>query len=979
MRYRILGPLSVAVEGRPVAVTAGRDRVVLTMLLLNPGRIVGAGELIDAVWGSRPPATARNQLQTCISRLRRIMPVGVILTDRAGYGIQVGSDELDSTIFTRTVEQARVDGDREAYRKALDLWRGPACAEIDAPGVRQSAAVLDEQYALAIEDWADLELAAGRERELIGELGGLVERFPLRERLRGQLMTALARAGRRADALTEFQRASRVLEEELGIEPGPELQEVHRTVLGGPPPVERPPVRCLPRTVHDFTGRRDLIARLAAEIDPTGPAVLVVDGMAGSGKTTLALHLAALVGEDYPDAHLFVDLQGHSEHEPVEPSAALLVLLRQLGLGAESIPADVVGRTALWRTELSRRRALVVLDNAAGSSQVEDLLPTAPGTLALVTSRRRLAGLDGVSPQPVPVLDPDEALTLLERIAGPRVRAEPVAAAEVVRRCGGLPLAVRLAGARLAHRPRWRVADLLDRLGEAALDGLAVENRSVASAFALSYEQLGEPVRRLFRLLGVYPGSNFDAPAAAALTGLPLAGARDLLDELLDGHLIEEPEPGVFRLHDLLREFAAALAADRPEPERREALHSVLNLETHALSACQARTHERMRQVELRDNPCLRPDLLAAIDDPAARLERHRPDLGAFAAAAEASGHPEYAWLLPRAAWYLLYFRGYHEDVRVLQERALAAARAAGDESGMATAANFLASVHYRLAEHERALEHLQTALRIRERRGDPGVGNILGNLATVHLATSRFAEAAETALAARRRMVLDRMRLESPALILNLAVAYEQLGRYPEALRLDRLRLLAAWTAGDLHEVAGCLLRIQNVRLRLGQITPALAWRYAAAALRLTVRLGLAGVEASAHNALARILAEQGDTDRALVSHRRAVEVAARVGEKRAEAEYLHDYAITLLRSGDTGAARDHLEASLRLARKLRLPYSTARALAGLAECAAVRDPDLARELWTEAGELFERMGVPERRDVARRIAAPRAALAVP
>lgn len=587
LRYRILGPLSIVGDERQVAVTAGRDRIVLTMLLLHPNRIVGASKIKEAVWGSLPPATARNQLQTCVFRLRRALPPDVIFTDRAGYGIRVGPDELDAAVFIRRVEAARSAADPgtalRAYREALDLWRGPACAEIDAPPVREAAAMLDEQYTAAVEDWVDLELDGGHARELLASLTALVQRFPLRERLRGQLMLALYRSGRQGDALIEFRRARQVLREELGIEPGTDLRNLHREILNDAVPADGEPhresgaeaagippappggagaARCLPRTVRDFTGRDDLVARLVTEINGTGPAdpaVLEIDGMAGSGKTTLALHLAALVGNRYPDAHLFVDLHGHSEQAPVQPAAALLVLLRQLGLSAGAIPADLVGRVGLWRTEVARRRMLVVLDDAASSAQVAELLPASARSLALVTSRRRLAGLDGVRLESLPLLTAGEAATLFARIAGERVWAEPAAAAEVVRRCGGLPLAIRLAGARLAQRPRWRVADLARRLGEAALPLLAVENRTVARAFALSYGQLDGATQRFFQVLGGYRGASFDAPAAAALSGLRLERAAELLDELVAGHLIEEPEPGVFRLHDLLREYAAAL------------------------------------------------------------------------------------------------------------------------------------------------------------------------------------------------------------------------------------------------------------------------------------------------------------------------------------------------------------------------------------------------------------------------------------
>jgi DNA-binding SARP family transcriptional activator len=607
VRYRILGPLHVTLGGHEAAITAGRDRVVLAMLLLNAGRIVGVEELIDAIWDDGPPATARGQLQTCVSRLRRTLPGAAIATNPAGYGIETTEDDLDVTVFARLTAQGRTqlpshpDRARKTLRQALDLWRGPALAGIDSRAVRQAAGILDEQHAVVIEDWVDLELAGGRDRDLVADLTGLVERFPLRERLRAQLMLTLYRVGRQADALAEYRRVRRVLHNELGIEPGAGLQELHRQILTGevagigsrasaagpamtPPPA---PIRALPRTVGDFTGRAGLLDTLSAEITAAlpGPLVRVIDGMPGVGKTTLAVHLAGLVGGRYPDAHLFIDLHGHSARAAAEPAGALLTLLRQLGLPANRIPAGVQERVALWRSELAGRRALVVLDNAAGSAQITPLLPGNGDSLALITSRRRLTGLDGIHPESVRVLTEDEAVVLFTRIVGDRAVAEPAAVREVVGRCGGLPLAIRLAGARLAHRPRWRVADLLSRLSEAALPELVAEDRTVLSAFALSYAQLAPAPSRLFRLLGLVPGERFTAPAAAALAEVDLDEAEELLDGLVDVHLIEEPSPGHYRLHDLMREYAASLVtADGAEYAER-ALARLLDLHLHAFRA----------------------------------------------------------------------------------------------------------------------------------------------------------------------------------------------------------------------------------------------------------------------------------------------------------------------------------------------------------------------------------------------------------
>ncbi|WP_436525807.1 BTAD domain-containing putative transcriptional regulator [Actinoplanes sp. HUAS TT8] len=944
VEYRILGPLAVAVDGRPVAVTAGRDRVVLAMLLLYPNRVLGAGELVEAVWGTDPPVTARGQLQSCVSRLRRLLPDGVIGTDPAGYRINVAPGELDAEVFTRA------SGDRDARRAALDLWRGPACAELDAPAIRQAAAVLDERYALAVEDWADLELAAGNERELTGELGGFVERFPLRERLRGQLMVALARSGRQADALAEFRRARELLADELGIEPGEELQKRHREVLNGEVRASDQ-VRCLPRTVGDFIGRREQIDRLLA-----GPAVAVIDGMAGSGKTTLALHVAARLGDHYPDAHLYVDLQGHSEGDPVEPAAALLALLRQLGLAAGEIPLPRSERVALWRTEAARRRLLVVLDNAASSAQIADLLPAAPGSFALVTSRRRLSGLDGVRVESLPVLAPDEAVALLERIAGDRVRAEPEAAAEVARRCGFLPLAVRLAGARLAHRPRWRVSDLLRRLGEAALPELAAEDRTVAGAFILTYRQLPPLTQRVFRLLGVYPGAEFDAYAVAALTALAHDDAENQLDDLLDVNLVEETAPDVFRMHDLVREYARTLAAELPGNDRAAALTGVLDFQLHATAAATISTLSESMWRDLEAPVPARPDLV--VPDPIARLERERRQLAGFVAAA---GRTAYAWKIPRAAWQFLYFRGYMDDVYELQTLALAAAEAIGDRSAIATVANYLASSYARAGRMEKAEEYLRLSIRLRTELGELGaVGSGLMNLVNIHVAQGRFGEAAETLREVNRSQMRVRLR-DRTAASLQLAMSVDVLsllGRHAEAAYYSRRRLFVGIEHREETELAASLTSLQRARYLSGSLPAAAAHRYLDVVLRLAERTGFRSIQADAHNDRARLLRDAGRHSEALAEHRQATEIATRLNDVRHEAEFRHAWAITLRLLGDRDAARAMFERSLGAARTARFAYSIARAQAGLATCLDAGDPE-AERLRRQAAELFDRMGI--------------------
>jgi DNA-binding SARP family transcriptional activator/tetratricopeptide (TPR) repeat protein len=982
MRFGILGALRVTDAGQEIAITAGRDRVVLAMLLLHPDRIVGADDLIDAVWEDGPPATARGQLQTCVSRLRRTLPAGAILSDPAGYGIRLRDDELDAARFTRLVCRAReaagadAQAARGSFREALALWRGPALTGIDSRAVRHGAAVLDEQHAVAIEDWADLELAGGDDRNLVAELTGLVERFPLRERLRAQLMLSLYRVGRQADALAEYRRGRELLQAELGVDPGPALREAHRRILAGdeasPPAV---PARCLPRTVGDFTGRDDAVGRLLAAAEAgaaVGPTVLMIDGMAGSGKTTLALHVANRVADDYPDAHLFLDLQGHSENEPLEPGAALLILLRQLGVAAERIPPGEQERAALWRTELSRRRALVVFDNAASSVQVGRLLPNSAGSLSLITSRRRLVGLDSVRLESLPVLDVSEAVELLGKIAGTRVAAEPTAALEVVHRCGRLPLAIRLAGSRLAHRPRWRVADLVRRLGESALPELTAEDRTVARAFALSYAQLSERERRVFRLLGLHPGERFEPLAVAALTGLPLDDARDVLDGLVDVNLIEEPEPELFRLHDLLRQFAATLAAELPADERRVAVAGLLDFQLHAIAASNAPPRREHLDRDLRLGRPERPDLLAALGDPARHLERERPYLPAFVDAGLAIDRPDFAWRLPRAAWRHLFTRGYITEINLLLACGLKAARNIGDQAAVATSANYLASCTNRLGHLTEARTLLEEAARIRRALGDErGLSTVLNNLGVLYEGEGRFAEMIEITGTGHDLRTAgyrdDRMNVA-----LRLAVrgfAHARLGRLPQALRCYRFRLQLAIEMQETVGIAHGLLHLALIKQRLGA-NHETTERMLRVALRQYRSINYAIGESETLAELARLQHAEGRSGAALDLLREAILITERAGHQRYRSLF-YAYRGEVLASAEPAQARESFDRAVELAAN-RYPFEWAVALTGRgAVCLAEGDPAGARRRWEQALALFTRMGVPERLDVERRLAA--------
>ncbi|WP_213453872.1 AfsR/SARP family transcriptional regulator [Rhizomonospora bruguierae] len=1011
MRFRILGPLAVAADtggpdlgpgaGEP-AITAARDRIVLAALLLRPNRVVDVDQLVDAVWGDHPPATARGQLQTCVSRLRRAfarlgIPEDAILTDPVGYLLRVSPHELDSEVFARLVGQAgeaaaaaRWDEARELLRSALDLWRGPALAGMGSRLIRQGASALDEQRAVALEDCAEAELNAGREREVVAELTDLVERYPLRERLRALLMIALYRAGRAGDALAAYRQARQALAGELGIEPGPALQHLHQRILRGdralaaglspgtdPPPP--PPPRTLPRGATDFTGRAAAVTRLldAIERAPAGtPVVRVIDGMPGSGKTTLAVHLGHLLAGRYPDGQLFVDLHGHSERDPMDPGTALTTLLRQLGVPGDRVPADVDERAALWRAELSTRRLLVVLDNAGSSAQVAPLLPAAPGVLVLVTSRRRLLGLDGVQPEPLPALSAGEAVRLLATVAGEgRVRAEPAAAAEVVRRCGYLPLAIRLAGARLAHRPRWRIADLADRLARdrAVLPELAAEHRTVASAFHLSYAQLTPAAQRMFRLLGLHPGEDFDSYAVAALTGLSHSEAEDLVDELADGHLVEEPVAGRFRLHDLVREYARQLvAATDGEPDRRLAAAGLLDFYLDTANVAR-REIENTGQRGVETGPPSRPDLVkAAATSGREWLAAERRNLIAAVRCAAEWNLLEHVWRLARAVWRSLYVSGHIDELVETQRRAVAAAEALGDEQALAVCLNYLASGYFRLSRPQDSIDCLHRTLDLwRRLRSTEWEARVHKNLAVAYTAGERYPEAIEHAQEAQRLWRRDPVPAHLTAMpnsLIELARLSILTGRYADGLEYARRIMLITRQRGDSFTRAESLEHAGAARSRLGDHRPAIALLTAALAMKR--QHGMRYGEGDTLNELGRAHRAAGDPGAALRYHHQALVATRGSTDSAGECASLNHLGAVLADLGDPAAAlarhREALDRAARAGHRTQI----ALALAGIAHCTASADPEHARNYYLRAVELLTELGLPERDAVGRALA---------
>jgi DNA-binding SARP family transcriptional activator len=592
--YGVLGPLLVTNGERTISLTAGKQRALLTALLIDAGKVVSVEELLRRMWGDTPPGGARNTLQNHVLRLRRILQgaggASPIVTCPEGYLVAPSVEALDLGQFHTLVARAKAalaSGDPETaltdLRCALDLWRGDPLCDVPSDAMhREVVPVLVEQRLAAVALRIDVELQLGRHEEAVVELHDLTTRYPLRERFWAQRMVALYQSGRTADALECYGVVSRVLRNELGMDPGPELCRIHRAVLTNDPEViprsvasasylTRQAPRCdLPADVADFTGRTAEVTRvldsMLTRVDrPAQPSVAVttIDGMPGVGKTALAIHAAYRLADHFPDGQLFVDLHGHAaKREPADPADVLNTLLRAIGVPAVTLPATLEERASLWRAQLANRRVLLLLDDAASAAQVRPLLPGAPGSVVLVTSRNRLADLDATAIVSLRTLAPEDAQALFADIVGDQALGRADAVAEAVRLCGYLPLAIRIAAARLRSRSSWTVEQMAGRLGDprTRLAELAAGDRSVAQAFATSCDRLNPVQRRLLGVLSRTFRGRFDPHAAAAAFGVPVHTMERALEELVDTNLVEQAGADRYLLHDLVRCHAQPMA-----------------------------------------------------------------------------------------------------------------------------------------------------------------------------------------------------------------------------------------------------------------------------------------------------------------------------------------------------------------------------------------------------------------------------------
>ncbi|MFE9819598.1 BTAD domain-containing putative transcriptional regulator [Streptomyces sp. NBC_00236] len=594
LHFSLLGPVRARRGEESLPSGSPQQRALLTALLLRGGRTATAAELIDAIWGEDPPSQALAAVRTYASRLRKTLGPSTLASDSGGYAMRIGPEALDLTVAqdrAADAEKARASGDRCRARtllnEALGLWDGEALASVPGPYAEYQRSRLEEWRLQLTETRLDLDLEVGCHAEAVSELTALTAAHPLRERLRELLMVALYRSGRQAEALAVYADTRRLLSEELGVDPRPELATLQQRILQADEDLARPadeptpaaaPVRPaqLPATVPDFTGRSSFVRELGDRLATAEGSVMAVSalaGIGGVGKTTLAVHVAHQARPHFPDGQLYVDLQGAGARA-AEPETVLGAFLRALGTADSAIPDSLDERAALYRSTLDGRRILILLDNAHDAAQIRPLLPGTAGCAALVTSRVRMVDLAGAHLVDLDVMSPEEALQLFTRIVGEeRINSEREAALDVVAACGFLPLAIRIAASRLAARRTWTVSVLAAKLADERrrLDELQAGDLAVKATFELGYGQLEPPQARAFRLLGLADGPDISLAAAAALLNLEVHTAEDLLEALVDTSLLESAAPGRYRYHDLVRLYARSCAErDEEAPEERE-------------------------------------------------------------------------------------------------------------------------------------------------------------------------------------------------------------------------------------------------------------------------------------------------------------------------------------------------------------------------------------------------------------------------
>ncbi|PWG15009.1 transcriptional regulator [Streptomyces sp. V2] len=994
----MLGPVELHADRQIDTLGSAKERLLLAALALDAGRPVPADTLVDRLWGDgSAPARPRANLHTYVARIRRrLRDLGSDehLVPRAhSYTLDLDPERVDCHRFQNLAAQARVVADRGADRQALrlldeadTLWRGEPLAGLAGLWPEHIRSVLAERRLAARLTRADVELRAGHYADLVPDLTALSDDHPTDEALAARLMTAAYGCGRLADALRVYDSVRRRLAEDLGADPGEALTRLHHLILNGAPvetlPVRPEPAVTAPHTLPshaELVGRERELAAIVRYAAATAPrhviALQTVSGMAGVGKSVLAMHAAEHLTARYPDGLVHLDLRTHAPGQhPLSETSALTTLIRAFGVPASSLPGDLDGLATLWRGLLSDRRAIVILDDVRDTPQLRSLLPGPSPSLVLVTSRRRLTGLPGLHSIELDVLPPTDAIALFRSVAGQERTGQDNEVADIVRLTGFLPLGVELLAGRLASRPTWTTAHLLRRLtqGQGRLREIRDGTRGdIAAAFEVSFRALASEERKVFRFLGLRFGPTIDAYAVAALTDLPVDSAENILESLLEAHLIQEPSPERYALHDLLGEYARALAmSEESNTAREEALSRLAEFCLQAADSADRIAYprrlrtDRAHPADLRTPPWsdsgTARDWLAAERIGLMAAERHCRGTGhtrtaallasALAAFLDDDGHSAEAWRMHSAAaehWRTehdpyrethalidlgnaLTCCGRYDEARDAYTRALAGAEETADPEAGAETLHQLGILYWYLGELPQALAYQSRTLALHTPTGDDWqLARCRSNLGITHLYLGNFDESEE-----------------------NLDAA-----------------LAGFRSSGDMRRYARTLVNLSELYVRTGRTSTARQSLHESLAIigEMKIPTEIAATQVNLANTMnsPRDLAEMLDL------YQDSLTVFRRLGDRRNASETLHAMGNAFRSAGRFTEAADRYHHALELARSVGAAHETTQALHAL----ALTEQQLG-QVEAAVEHLMEAIALAERNGAAREAEEARASL---
>ncbi len=912
VRFGVLGPLRVWQGQQELDLGPPQQRLILAVLLVRPGEVVGADDLVDALWESAAPASAKNLIHRYVGALRRVLEPDLppraagrwLVRQGSGYVLRVDGDSADIVAFRDLVNRARSESDAVAmssYVEAFQLWRG-LCGEGLAltAQAKELFTSINNEFAVAADAMGEVALRCGRAEDALPILRTITARFPLNERIQARLMLVLAATGQQAEALEVYRTTTARLADELGIDPGPELRAAHAQVSRAEQPAGQPAAASiarpaqLPMDLSTFGGRRAELDHLRHLLDSGDPPVTIIaiDGMPGAGKTTTAVHLAHEVVDRYPDGQLYVNLRGFDPSGlAVPPTAALLSFLAALGVHGDRVPPDLATQSALYRTCLAGKRMLVVLDNARDREQVLPLLPGSPSCLVIVTSRNRMTGLvamEGARPYTLDAVSASEAREILALRLGARSDEQHEAVDRIVEVCSGLPLALAMVAARAATYPDLPLTAIADELrtGHGNLDALSHdETRGVRAVFSWSYEALRPQAALLFRLLSWHWGPDISAHACASLLGVPVREAQTALVELNRTRLVTEHVPGRFLMHDLVRAYAMELSTELDAPDVREqAAHRMFDYYLHSTHAAN-RPLMPHREVPLTPlTPGVTPETL--FDDGTAiqwLAAEYHVVLMAIGQAIE-RGKADYAWRLAWAIQLYQHYMGFLRDWALTAQVTLEATRAAGDLRGQVFTERSLAGAYFMLGDGKASLQHLYNTLDLINAGGwadeesayvERNIGEVMIT-GTVDLQPDY--EAAISHFERAHKYYTKMNHMQGVAYTLEgQAVAYMRTGDPERSIDLLNQALPLHRQLNDRTGEGYAYARLADTYLQLGRLDEAEAWLDKAIDLHTKSQHRLMEIDNLV--LLGDIRTAQNDAEGARQAWRQALEVAERFG----------------------------------------------------------------------------------------------------